>query len=154
MTGSPSSTGTIALVLLAGSSLSLQNLILSAMVARGLGPITALALNSAVGLALLVGVNLALLGPGVLPLVAQAWRWWFIVPGLLGTLAVFAMLTGYTRLGAATPTIALIAGQVLTALLLDLTGLTLRPGALTPAGWAGIALFVVGAALFLYSRNS
>ena len=90
----------------------------------------------------------------MLLLVAHAWRWWFILPGLLGTFAVFALLTGYTRLGAATPTVALIAGQVLTALLLDLAGLTLRPGALTPAGWAGIALFVVGAALFLYSRNS
>ena len=65
MTGTPWSTGTVALVLLAGASLSLEILILSAMVARGLGQITALALNSAVGLVLLVGVNLALLGPGV-----------------------------------------------------------------------------------------
>jgi bacterial/archaeal transporter family-2 protein len=154
MTGTPSSAGTVALVLLAGASLSLQNLILSAMVARGLGQITALALNSAVGLVLLVGVNLALLGPGVVPLVAHAWRWWFILPGLLGTFAVFALLTGYTKVGAATPTVALIAGQVLTALVLDLAGLTVRPGALTPAGWAGIALFVVGGALFLYARSS
>jgi transporter family-2 protein len=154
MTGTPWSTGTVALVLLAGASLSLQNLILSAMVARGLGQITALALNSAVGLVLLVGVNLALLGPGVVLLVAQAWRWWFIVPGLLGTFAVFALLTGYTKVGAATPTVALIAGQVLTALVLDLAGLTVRPGALTPAGWAGIALFVGGGALFLYARSS
>lgn len=48
-----------------------------------------------------------MLGPGVVLLVAQAWRWWFILPGLLGSFAVFALLTGYTRVGAAMPTVAL-----------------------------------------------
>src|SRR5258706_12745978 len=63
----------IALACIGGVALAIQNLLLSAMVARGLNHITALAVNSALGVLLLVLVNFALYGPGVAGTVPLAW---------------------------------------------------------------------------------
>lgn len=146
------SLGPALLVLLlaaAGIAQALQNLLLGAMLARGLPPVAALALNSAVGLALLLGLNLMLYGPAMASTVTQAWRWWFLLPGLLGTLVVFALLLGYARLGATIPSATVIAGQLLAAAALDAAGLTARSAPMGPTTWLGLALLLAGALLVL-----
>lgn len=144
----------LALVFVAGGALAVQNLLLAAMVARGLAHTTALALNSIVGVLLLLVLNAAWYGRSAVAATAFAWQWWFVLPGLLGTFVVFALLAGYTRAGAAAPTVALIAGQVLAAVALDALGLTARPAQLGALGWLGVALFIGGATLVAVSTRA
>jgi bacterial/archaeal transporter family-2 protein len=143
----------LGLVFAAGVAMAVQNLLLAAMVGRGLGSVTALAVNSAVGLALLAVVNAAAYGSSAGSSVALAWRWRFVLPGMLGTFVVFAVLFGFRTIGATQPVVAAIAGQVLAAVTLDAIGVTSRPGTLTPMGWIGAALFVAGACMVVMSRR-
>jgi bacterial/archaeal transporter family-2 protein len=149
-----SAAGALALVFVGGAAIALQNLLLASMVARGLPQITALALNSIVGVALLLVLNARWYGRIAMAATAGAWQWWFLLPGLLGTFVVFAMLAGYTRVGAAAPTVALISGQVIAAVALDELGLTARSMPLGPLGWLGVLLFVLGAALVVASARA
>ncbi len=143
----------VALAIAGGACLAAQNLLLSAMVGRGLHQVTALALNSIVGVTFLVAVNLAFFGPPVAALVARSWQWWFALPGILGTIAVFAMLYGWTSVGAVVPTVSLIAAQLAAAALLDQFRVTAASRALEPLGWLGIVLVVAGAGLALVFRR-
>lgn len=152
MTASGPIAAALALVFAGGVTLAIQHLLLAGMVARGLAHVTALALNSIVGVLLLVAINGAWLGAPVVASTARSFQWWFVLPGVLGTFVVFALLVGYTRAGAAAPTVALIAGQVLAAVALDAFGQTASGQPLGIVGWAGIVLFVAGAALVLASR--
>lgn len=145
---------TLAWIVAAGALLPLQNLLLAAMVSRGLSPITALALNSIVGVILLVALNLVLYGPTAIAATARSLQIWFVLPGVLGTCVVFAVLSGYTRLGATLPTIFLIVGQLAASVLLDVGGLTERRGGFPVSFWAGVVLFVVGAAMVVASRRT
>jgi transporter family-2 protein len=123
------------------------------MVGRGLTHVTALALNSTIGLAFLLVVNVLALGPGVVAAVGQSWQWWYVLPGLLGTLAVFAMLFGWTAAGATLPTVTIIAAQIGSAALIDQMRIGPAARPLEPAGWVGIALLVLGAALVMLDRR-
>ena len=143
----------VALAVSGGACLAVQNLLLSAMVGRGLQHATALALNSIVGVTFLVLVNLAVFGPPVASVVARTWQWWFVLPGILGTIAVFAMLYGWTSVGAVVPTVSLIAAQLVAAALLDQFRATAATRELEPLGWLGIALIVGGAGLALVFRR-
>jgi transporter family-2 protein len=153
VTTEPGAFGPIGLVALGGAALAIQNLLLSGMVARGLGPITALAMNSAVGIVLLLGLNMAIYGADAGMRLTQTWQWWFLLPGLLGTFVVTVLLFGYTKAGAAMPTVALIAGQVITACLLDIGGVSSRPIRFTALTWLGLAMFIGGTALFFVSQK-
>lgn len=144
---------TLAWIVAAGALLPLQNLLLAAMVSRGLGSVTALAINSVVGVVLLAALNLALYGPAVLATAARNWQVWFVLPGVLGTCVVFAVLSGYTRLGATLPTICLIAGQLTASVLLDVGGFTGRRGEFPASYWAGVVLFTTGAVMVVGSRR-
>jgi len=143
----------LALALVAGIALAIQNQLLSGMAARALAFPTVLLLNTLVGLALLLSINLATTGSAFIANVGAAWRWWFLVPGLLGTFVVFSMVFGYSIAGAAAPTIGLIAGQVVASLVLD--ALQIGPGSRQPtfAGVAGALLVGLGAMLVVWSRR-
>ena len=143
----------LALALIGGVALAIQNLILSGIAARGLAFPTVLLLNTLVGLALLLAINFAVTGTAFVAGVAAAWRWWFLLPGLLGTFVMFAMVFGYTRAGAAAPTIGLIAGQVLASTLLD--AMQIGPGSRPPSASAllGGLLVAAGATLVVWSRR-
>jgi transporter family-2 protein len=138
------------LALSGGVTLAIQNLLLAGMVGRGLASITALALNSLVGVTLLLVINLAWHGTAVVGTVAQSWQPWFLLPGILGTFVVFAMLIGYTRAGATIPTASLITGQLLAVALIDQFRAQ-GPGPLGPLGWLGIALLIAGATLVIFA---
>ena len=143
----------LVLALIGGMALALQNLILSAIATRGLAFPTVLLLNTLVGLALLLTINLALTGATFVGTVASAWKPWFLLPGLLGTFVMFCMVFGYTRAGAAAPTVGLIAGQVLAAVALD--ALQIGPGSrpLSMTGVIGAALVAAGAILVVLARR-
>jgi transporter family-2 protein len=134
-----------------GVALALQNLVLAAIVARGLAFPAVLMVNTIVGLALLLAINLATAGPAFVGAVAGKWQTWFLLPGLLGTFVVFCMVFGYSRAGAAAPTIGLIAGQLLGSVALDALGATGR----TPSTSAllGAALVGAGAVLVVLARD-
>lgn len=110
----------IGLLAAAGAALAAQNLLMAGSAARVSSPLIPLALNSAVGLALLGGL---LAAQGALPdlrAAAGALGWRGLAPGVLGTFFVFASLAGYRSLGAA-PTIAiLVASQLVCGLAADM----------------------------------
>lgn len=143
----------LALALAGGVALAVQNLILAAIVARGLAFPVALLLNTLVGLVLLVAINVVLAGPALIGEIVAAWKPWFLLPGLLGTFVVFCMVSGYARAGAVAPTVGLIAGQVLASIALD--AMLAGPGnrALTPAGLLGAALVLAGAVVVVLARR-
>lgn len=143
----------LALAILGGMVLAVQNLVLSAIAARGLAFPVVLLLNTLVGLALLLAINLAMSGTTFVGAIVSAWQPWFLLPGLLGTFVVFCMVFGYSRAGAAAPTIGLIAGQVLAALALD--AMQIGPGSrpISPASTIGALLVAAGAIVFVLARR-
>lgn len=79
-------------------------------------------------------------------------RWWTLIPGLLGSFFVFASISGYQNVGAATTIAVLVASQLIGGLVLDIFrshGVPLR----TLFGpICGAILLVVGA--WLVARRS
>jgi len=140
---------TLLLLATAGTALVLQNaLMLEARTVSG-SIWVALWLNSAVGLVVLSVTALAVDGPEAFARLATG-RWWlFLVPGLLGTLFVFASLTGYAQVGATLTISALVASQVVAGLGFD----TLRGTTVAPAQILGLVLLVAGVALVVGARN-
>jgi transporter family-2 protein len=143
----------IGLALAGGVLLALQNLLLSSLAARGLAFPAVLLLNTLVGLALLLSINIATTRMAFVGQITAAWTPWYLVPGLLGTFVVFALVFGYSRVGAAAPTIGLIAGQILAAIALDVlqVGPSSRPPTLS--GLLGALLVAAGATLVVWSRR-
>ncbi len=137
----------VVLALAAGASLALQYAIMLAVMERGVGPVSALFVNSVVGVMLLLGLEIARHGPSFASELLARARIWFLLPGLLGTFFVFASLYGYKHQGAAATTVLVVAAQLVTGLVLDQIGLT---GATRPLGVVtvvGAVLLVAGAAL-------
>jgi transporter family-2 protein len=143
-----------ALPVLAGCALVAQNVVMTAMLARGLGLLPALIMNSLVGLVLLCGVALMSDCGASLTDAARRLQPWFVASGVLGSFFVFASLRSYGALGAA-PTIALITGaQMLFGMLFDATGAyVIEPRALGLRAWLGAALLICGVALIVSRRT-
>ncbi|MBU2963321.1 DMT family transporter [Citreicella sp. C3M06] len=139
---------TLALLAIAGSALVLQNAIM--LEARTLsGSVwVALWLNSAVGLVLLTITALAADGPQAFARLATG-RWWLLLlPGLLGTLFVYASLTGYARVGAVLTISTLVAAQIAAGVGFDaLRGLPVSGGQM-----AGLVLLLAGVALVIAAK--
>ncbi|ENI9448408.1 DMT family transporter, partial [Shigella sonnei] len=79
-------------------------------------------------------------------------RWWTLIPGLLGSFFVFASISGYQNVGAATTIAVLVASQLIGGLMLDIFrshGVPLR-ALFGPI--CGAILLVVGA--WLVARRS
>ncbi|MDO6587161.1 DMT family transporter [Salipiger sp. 1_MG-2023] len=139
---------TLALLAIAGSALVLQNAIM--LEARTIsGSVwVALWLNSAVGLVLLTITALAADGPQAFARLATG-RWWLLLlPGLLGTLFVYASLSGYARVGAVLTISTLVAAQIAAGVGFDaLRGLPVSGGQM-----AGLALLLAGVALVIAAK--
>lgn len=89
------------LLIAAGMGLVVQNLLMVRITESVSTILITLVINSSVGLLLLVGLLLAKNGLGAVAEVTGAARWWMLLPGLLGSLFVFAGILGYQKLGAA-----------------------------------------------------
>jgi len=83
-------------------------------------------------------------GAGFLTEITGLFRWWMVLPGILGSFFVFAGIMGYQRLGAAATISVLVASQLVLGLLVDhaRSGAPLRDAAM-PA--LGAVLLVLGA---------
>ncbi|MDA3131256.1 EamA-like transporter family protein [Atlantibacter hermannii] len=129
----------------AGIGLVVQNTIMVRITQSASTILIAMLLNSLVGIVLFTGILLARNGlAGVQELFATV-RWWTLIPGLLGSFFVFASITGYQNVGAATTIAVLVASQLIGGLVMDIArshGVPLR-AMIGPA--IGAVLLVIGA---------
>lgn len=132
------------LAVAAGAGLLVQSLFLVGVTQR-VGLPGALLINTLVGLAIIVAVSLRDSPAGFMANLASGWRWWFIIPGVLGTGFVAANIASVSRLGTVTSASLIIAAQLSTAALADATGWTGAGHPVTPLRLAGLALLLTGA---------
>jgi bacterial/archaeal transporter family-2 protein len=145
---------TLLLVLLglaAGSGIPVQASLNSALRQHLGRPEWATLVNFGVGFVAMAAV--LLVQRVALPTAAQVARapWWTWTGGALGAFFVFATVVLTPRLGVATSLAVILAGQLVSALLLDHAGvLGLATRQVTPGRLAGVALLAAGA--FLVQR--
>ncbi len=109
-------------------------------------------LNSLVGIVLFVSILWFKQGMEGFGELVSSVRWWTLIPGLLGSFFVFASISGYQNVGAATTIAVLVASQLIGGLVLDIFrshGVPLR-ALIGPI--CGAILLVVGA--WLVARRS
>ncbi|EAY3791335.1 DMT family transporter [Salmonella enterica] len=136
---------TLIFLIAAGVGLVVQNSIMVRITQTSSTILIAMLLNSLVGIVLFVTILWLKQGAtGFGELVASV-RWWTLIPGLLGSFFVFASISGYQNVGAATTIAVLVASQLIGGLALDIArshGVTLR-AMVRPA--FGALLLVIGA---------
>jgi len=136
---------TLAFLVAAGIGLVVQNTLMVRITQSSSTILIAMLLYSLVGIVLFTGILLARNGlAGVQELFATV-RWWTLIPGLLGSFFVFASITGYQNVGAATTIAVLVASQLIGGLVMDIArshGVPLR-AMIGPA--IGAVLLVIGA---------
>ena len=135
----------VLLALAAGAALAIQNVIMVAVVDRGIGFIGALIINSTIGLVVLAAIETIRSGPGFAAEITAQAKPWFVLPGLLGTFFVFAGVFGYRQLGAATTIFLIVAAQLAMGIALDAFGLAGGGRQIGVQTLLGAALLVTGA---------
>lgn len=142
----------IPLVIAAGISLVIQNLIMVRITNSASTVLITLVLNSSVGIVLLSSL---LLWRNGFAGFSETWallKWWAIFPGVLGSFFVFASITGYQNLGAANTIALLVASQLISGFIVD----ALRAGRLNLTDnflpILGIVLLVIGAYLVAHRK--
>ena len=144
---------TIAILAAAGIAVVMQNLLMVRITASVSTVLVTLAINSGMGLALLLAALLLRNGINGVTEAVNAVRPWAILPGLLGSFFVFAGIVGYQRVGAAATIAVLVASQLIAGLLVDawkagaLDGSRMNAHSLLGAG-----LLVAGAILIAHRR--
>ncbi|MEX5039618.1 DMT family transporter [Klebsiella pneumoniae] len=72
-------------------------------------------------------------------------KWWTLIPGLLGSFFVFASISGYQNVGAATTIAVLLASQLVGGLIMDLVRAHGVPVRALIGPLCGAVMLVVGA---------
>lgn len=111
---------TLAFLIAAGIGLVVQNTLMVRITQTSSTILIAMLLNSLVGIVLFVSIlwfNQGMAGFGEL---VSSVRWWTLIPGLLGSFFVFASISGYQNVGAATTIAVLVASQLIGGLVLDI----------------------------------
>lgn len=143
---------TLVFLVAAGIGLVVQNTLMVRITQTSSTILIAMLLNSLVGIVLFVSILLIKNGvAGFGELVHQV-RWWTLIPGLLGSFFVFASISGYQYVGAATTIAVLVASQLIGGLVMDVVrsqGVPLK-ALIGPA--CGAVLLVIGA--WLVARRS
>ncbi|WP_318371379.1 DMT family transporter [Enterobacter sp.] len=143
---------TLVFLVAAGIGLVVQNTLMVRITQSASTVLIAMLLNSLVGIVLFVSILLIKYGlAGFGELVATV-RWWTLIPGLLGSFFVFASISGYQYVGAATTIAVLVASQLIGGLVMDIVksqGVPLR-ALIGPV--CGALLLVIGA--WLVARRS
>ncbi|ESO56091.1 inner membrane protein YdcZ [Salmonella enterica subsp. enterica serovar Newport str. VA_R100506907] len=135
---------TLIFLIAAGVGLVVQNSIMVRITQTSSTILIAMLLNSLVGIIYCDDIVVKQGATGFGELVASV-RWWTLIPGLLGSFFVFASISGYQNVGAATTIAVLVASQLIGGLALDIArshGVTLR-AMVGPA--FGALLLVIGA---------
>lgn len=136
---------TLCFLVAAGIGLVVQNTLMVRITQSSSTILIAMLLNSLVGIVLFVSILLIKNGlSGFSELVATV-RWWTLLPGLLGSFFVFASISGYQYVGAATTIAVLVASQLIGGLVMDVVrsqGVALK-ALIGPV--CGAVLLVIGA---------
>lgn len=143
---------TLAMLAAAGAALVIQNLLMVRITQSVSTIVITLVANSAVGLVLLVSTLLARNGVAGITEAFGAARWWWLLPGLLGSYFVFAGIMGYQRVGAAATISVLVASQLLAGLAADAMKAETPLSRLGLPSLLGAALLVAGAYLIVRDR--
>lgn len=110
---------TLTFLVAAGIGLVIQNTLMVRITQSASTILVAMLLNSLVGIVLFVSILLIKHGlAGVNELIATV-KWWTLLPGLLGSFFVFASISGYQYVGAATTIAVLVASQLIGGLVMD-----------------------------------
>ena len=135
---------TLAFLVAAGIGLVVQNTLM-VRITQSSTILIAMLLNSLVGIVLFVSILLLKQGFAGFSELASTIRWWTLIPGLLGSFFVFASISGYQNVGAATTIAVLVASQLIGGLIMDVlrsNGIPLR-ALIGPV--CGAVMLVVGA---------
>ncbi len=113
---------TLAFLIAAGIGLVVQNTLMVRITQTSSTILIAMLLNSLVGIVVFVSILWIVLFVSILwfkqgmagfgELVSSV-RWWTLIPGLLGSFFVFASISGYQNVGAATTIAVLVASQLI-----------------------------------------
>lgn len=142
---------TIAVLAAAGVALVVQNLLMVRITESVSTVVITLVINSGVGLALLLTVLLLRNGMGGVTEAVNAFRFWTLLPGLLGSFFVFAGIMGYQKVGAAATISVLVASQLIAGLVIDAVRAEASISRTSALSLLGAVLLVVGA--FLIARE-
>ncbi|MFW0765808.1 DMT family transporter [Trabulsiella odontotermitis] len=110
---------TLAFLIAAGFGLVIQNTLMVRITHNASTILIAMLLNSLVGIILFVSILWIKHGVGGFQELAASVRWWTLIPGLLGSFFVFASISGYQYVGAATTIAVLVASQLIGGLVMD-----------------------------------
>ena len=136
---------TLCFLVAAGIGLVVQNTLMVRITQSSSTILIAMLLNSLVGIVLFVSILLVKHGlAGFSELLATV-HWWTLLPGLLGSFFVFASISGYQYVGAATTIAVLVASQLIGGLVMDVVrsqGVALK-ALIGPV--CGAVLLVIGA---------
>ena len=111
---------TLACLVAAGVGLVLQNTLMVRITQSASTILIAMLLNSLVGIVIFVTLLLLRQGAAGFQELALSVKWWTLIPGLLGSFFVFASISGYQNVGAATTIAVLVASQLVGGLIMDL----------------------------------
>ncbi|VYU80028.1 DMT family transporter [Metakosakonia massiliensis] len=136
---------TLCFLIAAGIGLVVQNTLMVKITQSASTILIAMLLNSLVGIVLFVSILLIKHGVAGFSELAATVRWWTLIPGLLGSFFVFASISGYQYVGAATTIAVLVASQLIGGLVMDIVrsqGVALK-ALVGPV--CGAVLLVIGA---------
>ncbi|WP_375601215.1 DMT family transporter [Klebsiella aerogenes] len=138
---------TLACLIAAGVGLVLQNTLMVRITQSSSTILIAMLLNSLVGIVLFVTILLLRHGAAGFQELALNVKWWTLIPGLLGSFFVFASISGYQNVGAATTIAVLVASQLVGGLVIDLIRAQGVPIRALIGPVCGAVMLVVGARL-------
>ncbi|WP_427097457.1 DMT family transporter [Klebsiella variicola] len=139
---------TLACLVAAGVGLVVQNTLMVRITQSAstiLIAIIAMLLNSLVGIVIFVTMLLLRQGVAGFQELALSVKWWTLIPGLLGSFFVFASISGYQTVGAATTIAVLVASQLVGGLIMDLVRAHGVPVRALIGPVCGAVMLVVGA---------
>ncbi|EMH4161170.1 DMT family transporter [Pluralibacter gergoviae] len=135
----------LAFLVAAGLGLVAQNTLMVRITQSSSTILIAMLLNALVGIALFTSLLLIKHGAGGFAELASKVSGWTLLPGLLGSFFVFASISGYQHLGAATTIAVLVASQLVGGLVLDLIRSSDVSWRTLAAPACGAVLLVIGA---------
>ncbi|TCC06569.1 DMT family transporter [Kosakonia quasisacchari] len=110
---------TLTFLIAAGMGLVVQNTLMVRITQSASTILIAMLLNSLVGIVLFVSILLIKHGVAGFQELYASVKWWTLIPGLLGSFFVFASISGYQYVGAATTIAVLVASQLIGGLVMD-----------------------------------
>ena len=130
---------------MAGVGLVVQNTLMVRITQSASTILIAMLLNSLVGIVIFVTMLLLRQGVAGFQELALSVKWWTLIPGLLGSFFVFASISGYQNVGAATTIAVLVASQLVGGLIMDLVRAHGVPVRALIGPLCGAVMLVVGA---------